>query len=262
MKPRQSLKVPVKIDGLTGEKAYVTLAAVDVGILNLTGYQPPEPETYYYGQKRLLAGLYDIYGQLIDGMGANRGPIRTGGDSGAGNFHSPPPTQAPLALFSGIVEVAADGTAEVPFDIPAFNGTIRVMAVAWTATKVGHASVDVIARDPVVIAGTLPRFLGSGDQSRWRLDLLNAEAVAGDYTLTLTIEGPVGADPNLLQQTVKIGAVGLAPAGQHSDHRFGHRHGPAYGDAHRPGRCPDRSELHARDRTGQSAGDPAHGAHA
>jgi alpha-2-macroglobulin len=208
MKPRQSLKVPVKIDGLIGEKAYVTLAAVDVGILNLTGYQPPEPETYYYGQKRLLAGLYDIYGQLIDGMGANRGPIRTGGDSGAGNFQSPPPTQAPLALFSGIVEVAADGTAEVPFDIPAFNGTIRVMAVAWTATKVGHASVDVIARDPVVIAGTLPRFLGSGDQSRWRLDLLNAEAVPGDYTLTLTIEGPVGADPNLLQQTVKIGASG------------------------------------------------------
>ncbi|MGE0238343.1 MAG: alpha-2-macroglobulin [Parvibaculaceae bacterium] len=208
MKPRQTLKVPVKIDGAGGEKAYVTLAAVDVGILNLTGYRPPEPETYYYGQKRLSAALYDIYGQLIDGMGTNRGPIRTGGDSGAGNFQSPPPTQAPLALFSGIVEVAADGTAEVPFDIPAFNGTIRVMAVAWTPTKVGHASVDVIARDPIVIAGTLPRFLGSGDQSRWRLDLLNAEATPGDYTLTLTIDGPIGADPALLQQTVKIGAAG------------------------------------------------------
>ncbi|MGE0149804.1 MAG: alpha-2-macroglobulin [Parvibaculaceae bacterium] len=208
MKPRQGLKVPVRIDGLGGEKAYVTVAAVDVGILNLTGYRPPEPETYYYGQKRLSAELYDIYGQLIDGMGANRGPIRTGGDSGAGNFQSPPPSQAPLALFSGIVEVASDGTAEVPFDIPAFNGTIRVMAVAWTRGKVGHASVDVVARDPVVIAGTLPRFLGVGDQSRWRLDLLNAEAVPGDYTLTLTIDGPVGADPALLQQTVTIGAAG------------------------------------------------------
>lgn len=208
MKPRQALKVPVKIDGLAGEKAYVTLAAVDVGILNLTNYKPPEPETYYYGQKRLSAELYDIYGQLIDGMGANRGAIRSGGDSGAGNFNSPPPTQAPLALFSGIVEVAADGTAEVPFDIPAFNGTIRVMAVAWTPTKVGHASVDVIARDPVVIAGTLPRFLGSGDQSRLRLDLLNAEATPGDYTLAVTVDGPITADAALLQQTVKIGAVG------------------------------------------------------
>jgi uncharacterized protein YfaS (alpha-2-macroglobulin family) len=208
MKPRQALKVPVKIDGLGGEKAYVTLAAVDVGILNLTGYKPPEPEAFYYGQKRLSAELYDIYGQLIDGMDASRGPIRSGGDSGAGNFQSPPPTQAPLALFSGIVEVAADGTAEVPFDIPAFNGTIRVMAVAWTPTKVGHASVDVIARDPVVIAGTLPRFLGSGDQSRLRLDLLNAEAVPGDYSLAVTVDGPITADPALLHQTVSIGAVG------------------------------------------------------
>ncbi|WP_119390428.1 alpha-2-macroglobulin [Taklimakanibacter lacteus] len=208
MKPRQALKVPVKIEGLAGEKAYVTVAAVDVGILNLTNYKPPEPETYYYGQKRLSAELYDIYGQLIDGMGANRGPIRTGGDSGAGNFNSPPPTQAPLALFSGIVQVAADGSAEVPFEIPAFNGTIRVMAVAWTPTKVGHASVDVIARDHIVIAGTLPRFLGSGDKSRLRLDLLNAEAVPGDYTLAVTIDGPISSDPALLHQTVKVGAVG------------------------------------------------------
>jgi hypothetical protein len=208
MKPRQTLKVPVKISGLDGEKAYVTVAAVDVGILNLTGYKPPEPETYYYGQKRLSAELYDIYGQLIDGMGANRGAIRSGGDGGAGNFQSPPPTQAPLALFSGIVEVAADGTAEVPFDIPAFNGSIRVMAVAWTPTKVGHASVDVIARDPVVIAGTLPRFLGSGDQSRLRLDFLNAEAAPGDYALAVTVDGPLGTDAATLNQTVKIGAVG------------------------------------------------------
>ena len=208
MKPRQALKVPVKIDGLGGEKAYVTVAAVDVGILNLTNYKPPEPETYYYGQKRLSAELYDIYGQLIDGMGGNRGRIRTGGDSGAGNFQSPPPTQAPLALFSGIVEVASDGTAEVPFDIPAFNGTIRVMAVAWTATKVGHAAVDVIARDPIVIAGTLPRFLGTGDESRLRLDLLNAEAAPGDYALAVAIDGPISVDQALLHQTVKIGEVG------------------------------------------------------
>ncbi|HTN98259.1 MAG TPA: alpha-2-macroglobulin, partial [Nordella sp.] len=208
MKPRQTLKVPVKIAGLEGEKAYVTLAAVDVGILNLTGYKPPEPETYYYGQKRLSAEIYDIYGQLIDGMDAGRGPIRSGGDGGAGNFQSPPPTQAPLALFSGIVQVAADGTAEVPFDIPAFNGTIRVMAVAWTPTKVGHAAIDVIARDPVVIAGTLPRFLGSGDQSRLRRDLLNAEAAPGDYALAVTVDGPIGTDPATLSQSVKIGAVG------------------------------------------------------
>ena len=209
MKPRQGLAVPVKIEGLAaGDKAYVTVAAVDVGILNLTRYEPPSPDAHYFDQKRLSAELRDLYGQLIDGMQGSAGRIRTGGDGGGEGIQGSPPAQAPLAQFSGIVEVSPDGTAEVSFDIPAFNGTVRLMAVAWTSTKVGHAAKDVIVRDPIVIAGTLPRFLAVGDTSRFRLDFLNAEAPPGDYTLAVTIEGPVAAEAAAVYQTVTIGAVG------------------------------------------------------
>src|SRR4029453_9799593 len=121
---------------------------------------------------------------------------------------APPPTQPPLSLFAGLVTVAADGTAEVSFDIPAFNGTVRVMAVAWTATKVGHAASDVVVRDPLVIAGTLPRFLSVGDQSRFRLDLINAEAPPGDYELAVTIDGPVEAAISAISQKVTVGTAG------------------------------------------------------
>jgi hypothetical protein len=208
MRPRQALAVPVKVGGLApGEEAYVTVAAVDVGILNLTRYQPPSPETYYYEQKRLSADLRDLYGVLIDGMQGAKGRIRSGGDA-AEAFTAPPPTQPPLSLFSGIVKVAGDGTANVAFDIPAFNGTVRVMAVAWSAGKVGHAATDVIARDPVVMAGTLPRFLAVGDQSRLRLDIINTEAPAGDYSLEVSVEGPIGAPSAALSQKVTLGAAG------------------------------------------------------
>jgi alpha-2-macroglobulin len=208
MKPRQRLQVPVKIDGLAeGDEAYVTVAAVDVGILNLTRYNPPAPEKYYFDQKRLSAELRDIYGMLIDGMQGERGRIRSGGDGGAG-FNAPPPTQAPLSLFSGVVKVGADGAASIDFDIPAFNGTVRVMAVAWTRDRVGHASADVIVRDPLVIAGTLPRFLAVGDQSRIRFDFINAEAPAGDYTLGLSIDGPVAAAEAQRIQKLTIGPAG------------------------------------------------------
>jgi uncharacterized protein YfaS (alpha-2-macroglobulin family) len=209
MKPRQSLTVPVKIDGLTaGDKAYVTVAAVDVGILNLTRYEPPSPDGHYFDQKRLSAELRDLYGQLIDGMQGSAGRIRTGGDGGGEGIQGSPPAQAPLAEFSGIVEVSSDGTAEVSFNISAFNGTVRLMAVAWTPTKVGHATKDVVVRDPVVIAGTLPRFLAVGDQSRFRLDFLNAEAPPGDYTLAVTADGPVSAQASAVYQTVTIGPIG------------------------------------------------------
>ena len=57
-------------------------------------------------------------------MQGTKGQIRTGGDSGAGELQGSPPTQAPLALYSGIVTVGPDGTAETSFDIPAFAGTV------------------------------------------------------------------------------------------------------------------------------------------
>src|SRR6185295_7001314 len=163
-RPRGPLAIPVSIANLApGAEAYVTVAAVDVGILNLTNYKPPAPDDYYFGQRRLTAEVRDLYGQLIDGMQGTRGQIRTGGDASGAELNGSPPVQKPLALYSGLVTVGADGVANVSFDIPAFNGTARVMAVAWSKDKVGKATGDVIIRDPVVVTATLPRFLLVGD---------------------------------------------------------------------------------------------------
>ncbi|WP_447497638.1 hypothetical protein, partial [Clostridioides difficile] len=42
--PRQPLNIPVQVTGAgVGDTAYVTVAAVDVGILNLTRYEAPNP---------------------------------------------------------------------------------------------------------------------------------------------------------------------------------------------------------------------------
>ncbi|ABE62875.1 alpha-2-macroglobulin-like protein [Nitrobacter hamburgensis X14] len=192
VRPSTTLKLPVKIGGLSpGEDAKIVVAAVDVGILNLTNYKPPAPDDYYLGQRRMTSEIRDLYGQLIDGMQGTRGQLRTGGDSAGAELQGSPPTQKPLALYSGIVTVAADGTAEISFDIPEFAGTARVMAVAWSATKLGRATVDVTVRDPVVLTATLPRFLLTGDQGTMSFDLDNVEGAPGDYTVNVKASGPV-----------------------------------------------------------------------
>ena len=114
MRPNTTLRIPVKIGGLAaGEEARIVVAAVDVGILNLTNYKPPAPDDYYLGQRRLSAEIRDLYGQLIDGMQGARGQIRERRRHRRGELHGSPPAQAPLALYSGLVTVGADGTAEV-----------------------------------------------------------------------------------------------------------------------------------------------------
>jgi uncharacterized protein YfaS (alpha-2-macroglobulin family) len=202
-RPGTALKIPVKVGGLSpGEDAKVVVAAVDVGILNLTNYKPPEPDTYYLGQRGMSAEIRDLYGQLIDGMQGTRGQIRSGGDSAGAELQGSPPSQKPLALYSGIVTVKPDGTADVTFDIPEFAGTARVMAVAWTATRVGRATTDVTVRDPVVLTATLPRFLLSGDRGTLSFDLDNVEGDAGDFNIAVTASGPVrisGASQTVLK---------------------------------------------------------------
>ncbi|MBX9992857.1 alpha-2-macroglobulin family protein [Phreatobacter oligotrophus] len=207
MAPRTALRVPVKVEGLSpGEEARVTVAAVDLGILTITNYQPPKPEEHYLGQRRLSAEVRDLYGLLIDGMSAVRGSIRSGGDGPGNRFSGAPPAQQPLSLFSGILTVGPDGTAEAVFDIPDFNGTVRLMAMAWTTTKHGSASRDVIARDPVVVTATLPRVLGHADSATARLDLVNAEGPAGAYRITVRPEGPLRLSQT--EATVQLGASG------------------------------------------------------
>ena len=205
-RPRQATSLPIKIGGLAaGEEAEVTVAAVDVGILNLTGYKTPDPRGYFFGQRKLAVDIRDLYGMLIDGMEGAAGAIQTGGDQ-SGNLEGNLPTQPPLALFSGVVKVGADGVANVSFDLPAFNGSVRVMAIAWSKTKVGSAEATVIVRDPVVVTATLPRFLDLGDHSQMHIDLDNVEGEAGDYRLDLDIHGPLTAVADALSRTVKLAA--------------------------------------------------------
>ena len=56
-----------------GEEARVVVAAVDVGILNLTNYKPPAPDDYFSASAGSTAEIRDLYGQLIDGMQGTRG---------------------------------------------------------------------------------------------------------------------------------------------------------------------------------------------
>ena len=189
--PRAPLEIAVDVAGaIPGERAWVTLAAVDVGILNLTRFAAPDPQAHYFGQRKLGVELRDIYGRLIDGMTGAAGEVRSGGDAMGGmTLQSPPPTEQLVAFFSGPVEVDAEGRAVFAFDMPAFNGTVRLMAVAWSDRGVGQASTDVLVRDPVVVTAAVPRFMAPGDRSRVLIEVTHAEGPAGEMRLAVASSG-------------------------------------------------------------------------
>ncbi len=185
VQPRGALEARLKVGNAGGGPVYATIAAVDVGILNLTGFKAPDPTGYYFGQRRLGMELRDIYGRLINGMQGTPGLLRSGGDGALARVNAPPPRQKLLAFFSGPLEVDSEGYAIARFDLPAFNGTVRLMAVVWSDRAVGNASYDLLVRDPVVVTTALPRFLAPGDQSRLRVDIANVAGPAGRITVSV-----------------------------------------------------------------------------
>ncbi|WP_017998686.1 alpha-2-macroglobulin family protein [Paracoccus sp. N5] len=192
-RPRGVIPVTLKVDGAAGETVQATIAAVDQGILNLTGFQPPNPSDHYFGQRRLGVGLRDLYGRLILSTGAPDGALRTGGDAMQATAEAPPPTEKLMSWFSGPVTVGADGTATVEVPVGDFNGEVRVMAVVWSGKGVGQADASVLVRDPVVMTVTAPAFLAPGDRAQVGLRLTHASGPAGE--VRLAVEQVGGAAP-------------------------------------------------------------------
>lgn len=190
VRPRQTVTVPVTVTGIpAGEQVYLTLAAVDEGILLLTDFASPDPIDHYFGKRALGMEMRDAYGRLIISEG-RRGQIRTGGDGDQLGALSVRISET-VSLFSGIVQVGDDGQVDIPIAIPDYNGELRLMAVAWTLHAVGSAAEPLTVRDPLVSQISLPRFLAPEDRALATLSLHNVAGVAGPYQAEITTTGAV-----------------------------------------------------------------------
>lgn len=189
LRPRQKLSLPVTIEGASkGEAVMLSLAAVDEGILRLTKFSSPDPVGHYYGKKRFGLSIHDDYGRILN---ANLGAAtRYGGDQIGGEGLTVVPTKS-VALFSGLVKLDQNGKSVVEIDVPDFNGELRLMAVAWSANKLGNHAQPLTVRDRVPALISLSRFLAPGDEATATLLIDNVDGAAGDYNLKIMGTGPV-----------------------------------------------------------------------
>ncbi|WP_245824495.1 alpha-2-macroglobulin family protein [Pseudoruegeria aquimaris] len=190
LRPNRPAEIRLTLDGHDGSTPiYATIAATDLGILNITGHRPPDPAAHFFGQRKLGVELRDLYGRLIDGSVGAEGRLRSGGDAGAAlRMQSPPPTEDLLAFFAGPLEPDADGSFRLPLDLPPFNGTLRLSAMLWSESGVGAATKDILVRDPIVVSPSLPRFLSPGDQSELALSLTHSSGASGVVSVSVTGE--------------------------------------------------------------------------
>ncbi len=212
VEPRGELDASLQVRGLApGETAFATVAAVDVGVLNVTGFETPSPADYFFGQQKLGVELRDVYGRLIDALQGSRGRIRSGGDAMAMmRSGAPPAAEKLLSLFSGLVTADESGRVPVSFRLPDFDGSVRLMAVVWNREGVGEASKEVRVVNPIVVTTSQPRFLAPGDRSRLLLELTHVSGMADDLSIDVRATPEIGLDLSGMPEIVSLEPGGRA----------------------------------------------------
>jgi uncharacterized protein YfaS (alpha-2-macroglobulin family) len=193
IRPNQPLTIKVQArhaDGSVAQSVQVLVAAVDVGILNITDYPTPDPFAALFGRKAYGADQLDVYGQLIEAGQGRVAKLAFGGDAAlAGGGKRPDTSVLIVALQSQPLQLNEQGEGEVSLDIPEFNGELRLMAQAWSDERYGMAEGKTLVAAPLIAELSAPRFLAGGDQTSLALDLRNLSGQAQQLQVQLSAAG-------------------------------------------------------------------------
>ena len=210
--PNSEVTIAFEVHGRRSWQKYdVCIAAVDEGILALTDFQTPNPHNYFYRQRGLKTRAYDLYGGILPEIADITDNSSTGGDGDAAlqmqrrkrlNTGSIRRIK-PVSLWSGFVKTDGNGRGTVQFKLPQFNGTLRLMAVAFAGGDYGGTEAYLTVREPIVLTPTFPRFLAGGDKVRVPVTLFNGTGADGEFTVELQASGDIqllsGSQGNPLQ---------------------------------------------------------------
>ncbi len=210
--PRSRQMVTVTVAG--GHNVAVTLAAVDEGILQLKNYKTPDPYGYFYARRALETDTYDFFKHLI-AEPSQRKSSTGGSDMELGRRVNPLSVQRvkPVAFWSGIRRTNGNGEAQIPIDLPDFNGEVRLMALAYKDDRFGSAQQSMTVSDPVIVTPALPRFLAPGDSVSMAITAFNTTPAAVSLNFDVQCSGGVALTTPPVQLAVGGNQERYATAG-------------------------------------------------
>ena len=184
--------------------SYVSLAAVDNGVLQVSDFKTPDPYGFYYQKIALGVTAFDMYPLLFPEL---RGRFSSTGGDGTSLEKRVNPMPAKrfkiLSYWSGLKKADGSGNAVFEYDVPQFSGEVRLMAVAFKDERFGNAEATTTVADPVVLSSSLPRFISPGDTVLVPVTITNTTNRTATGNVGVTANGPVSVVGNP-SQTIAI----------------------------------------------------------
>jgi hypothetical protein len=214
-KPRDKIEIRLKVKDIknAGTQASLAVAVVDVGVLNLIGYQTPDAFGNFYGEKPLSiqtseSRLHVVgqrhYGEKAENVGGGGAPELAKGVSLTevqlrGDFKS-------TAYWNPSLITDDKGEAVVQFTLPDNLTTFRIMAVAQTKdSRFGQNEATFKVSKLLLLLPSLPRFARVGDKFQAGVVVNNYSTEKGKVALSLEAKGLVLKDKPLKEFVLAAG---------------------------------------------------------
>lgn len=175
-KPGDKVAVELNVKDWKGvpTEASLSLAVVDMGVLNLIGYQTPDVFSRFYGQKPLSVQTSEtrqhvigerVFGEKGDAVGGGAGELLSASFAPSlpevklrGDFKF-------TAFWDASLQTDKSGKAIVEFVLPDNLTTFRIMVVAQTKdSRFGRAEKTFKVSKQLLLQPALPRFARVGDE--------------------------------------------------------------------------------------------------
>ena len=150
----------VSVSEKNGKEMAYTLAVVDEGLLDLTRFRTPEPWKAFNAREALGVNTWDLYNYVVGAYGARIEQLFSiGGDDALNKGPKAIVNRfKPVVRFDGPFLLKKGKTARHTYQMPNYNGRVKIMVVAGNGEAYGHADKTVM------LLGTLPRVIGVGEE--------------------------------------------------------------------------------------------------
>lgn len=151
----------VKVSEKNGKDMTYTLAIVDEGLLDLTGFDTPDPWDYFYAREALGVQTWDLYDNVLGAFGGTLDRILAVGGDEALQDKAASKAQRfiPVVKFLGPFTLTAGKSNSHAITLPQYTGSVRTMVVAGTNKAFGASEKSVVVRDPLMVLVTAPRVI-------------------------------------------------------------------------------------------------------
>ena len=210
--PGGTVNLELQVTGKDGSPAAaeVCLSIVDKGVLNLVGYQLPNPFDFFWSNRPLDVKTVSTLNDVLGRREFKEKGEDPGGGAGASPFGSVVVRKnfKESAYYTAFLLTDRSGKARVSFKLPDNLTTFKAMAAAGTAIdRFGRGNADLLVKKKIILKPALPDFSRIGDKFSAGVTVTNNS----DEKLTVSVEVQAenieraAGDPDVKTVTLKPG---------------------------------------------------------